>query len=237
MLDKLLKVVPVLWPVVAGAAAWYFTWAQIESAREAARAQTRFDLIKYFFEKKGTVFDPCRDDFRANITTLVYAMPEIGDVVATQALYEQAAACAQPDNRKGGLETIAALQDVARQAPRDAVFAPAPTESPPARPPAGTRPLADYKVYIHYPAGQAEKREAAAAMRDRLQAAGYSVAGIEGVKVAPSRNEVRVYKSAQMDIGRDIANRAAPGDGFTAVDISPTFPKLPADYFEIWLAR
>jgi hypothetical protein len=194
--------------------------------------------IKLFYDKIATL-DVCMDAdlgkiniFLASITRYAREITPAVDAFITQAHR----ACA-PDARKDGdsdpasaaatNDSIYAVRDAINQAAQanDAKLAAPPSD------PAGS--LKGYVVYVQYKANKANAQKAREAA-SRLKA---SAPGIDQVDNVPRDDQIRIFKSAQMDAAKALKtelDRDLSRD-FKIVNLENTYKNLPATNMEVWL--
>ncbi len=125
---------------------------------------------------------------------------------------------------------------VANTAPPAPEPPPAPSSDPPTPRPPEPSPASRSRmtVFIQYPEGAQARADALRARIDRDLAPAYAAPGVEKVRQAPGRDQIRIYRDADEDRARELA-RATGLEGVQIVNLSRSYPNLPAGRMEVWL--
>ncbi|WP_043336588.1 hypothetical protein [Belnapia moabensis] len=108
--------------------------------------------------------------------------------------------------------------------------------------PAPAVPGGTTTVFIQYQRGADAAEQRAMSVQKALAApgTGFAAPGIEGVRQAPGRDQIRIYRAGDADKARALQERMRPTDPRLAeaqiVNLETAFPNLPAGRMEIWLA-
>lgn len=121
----------------------------------------------------------------------------------------------------------AAVAQVGRAARPPPEPAPAPAPAPEARP--------RMTVYIQFAEGAQAQ---ANALRERINhdlAPAYTAPGVEKVRQAPGRDQIRIYRAADEERARELAQAVGLKEA-QIVNLSRSYPNLPPGRMEIWLS-
>jgi hypothetical protein len=89
-------------------------------------------------------------------------------------------------------------------------------------------------VFIQFPEGAQAQ---AAALRERINrelAPAYTAPGVEKVRQAPGRDQIRIYRADDEERARELAQAVGLKDA-QIVNLSRSYPNLPPGRMEIWL--
>lgn len=104
-----------------------------------------------------------------------------------------------------------------------------------------TQDLTAQTIFVHYKKDNADAKQLAESVRHYVAGndIGSKAPGIEGIASVPARNEIRIYKSAQMDLAEQLKTSLNTkfNRTFSIVNLEKSYPKLPANTMEIWLSE
>jgi hypothetical protein len=229
------KWLPTLVTLMVGLIAGMFSYVQqqnaiqaTERARIEAQAKDEHEwgvkVIEMYFNRRE-LFDLKANTEQAALNLRVLAA--VAPTAVQGVLNAEGSRIPAPDGtddsiRLKSLSAVAGVQDAlakARQSPEASPFTPS-----------------DFTVYVQYPEGS---RDTAVRTQSLLVNLGYRVPGIEQVRKAPSRLQVRYYRPDQRsyagalatDLGKGL-NLPASSDNAVLVTSSK---ELPSGILEVWL--
>jgi hypothetical protein len=90
-------------------------------------------------------------------------------------------------------------------------------------------------VYIQFKRGDSAAQQRATDLQAKLLSAGYKTPGMEAVANTPTADQLRIYKTDDVQKAKDMLTTIPTLSNAQIVDLQKAYPKLPSGIMEVWL--